>query len=187
MKNIINIQTAIIMLLIFSMEVNSCMPSGRIRAKKHPPNYCNLVGDDICCIQGRIYTTYNCSPPSITHNSGSYNALLTLNTFEGGGYGPSQCDHHYHSDKLLVVALSSGWFDHGNRCLTNITINNEANGRSVKAMVVNECDSTSGCDKESSYLPPCGNNIVDASEAVWRALEIPINDWGELNVTWSDA
>lgn len=58
-------------------------------------------------------------------------------------------------------------------CLKKITIN--ANGRSVEAMVVDEYDS------------PCRNNIIDASKAVWKALGVPKDNWGDLDITWSDA
>nr|GMC89387.1 rlpA-like double-psi beta-barrel domain-containing protein [Ipomoea batatas] len=87
-------------------------------------------------------------------------AVLTINSFEkgGDGGGPSECDGHYHSDDTLIVALSTRWYNHGHRCHNYITIN--GNGRSVKAMVVDECDSNGGC----------ANNIVDASKAVWKAL-----------------
>ena len=53
--------------------------------------------------------------------------------------------------------------------------------------VVDECDSTMGCDDEHNYQPPCPNNIVDASKAVWEALGIPKGDWGDYDITWSDA
>lgn len=52
----------------------------------------------------------------------------------------------------------------GGRCLHNITI--RANGRNVKALVVDECDSTKGCDADNVYQPPCPNNMVEASKAV---------------------
>lgn len=55
-------------------------------------------------------------------------------------------------------------------------------------MVVDECDSTMGCDKDHDYQPPCPNNIVDASKAVWEALGISDpDDVGSLEITWSDA
>ena len=38
------------------------------------------------------------------------------------------------------------------------------------AKVVDECDSMRGCDQEHAYQPPCKNNIVDGSDAVWSAL-----------------
>ncbi|KAF7825164.1 putative ripening-related protein 1 [Senna tora] len=100
----------------------------------------------------------------------------------GDGGGPSECDNQYHSDDTPVVALSTGWFDHRSRCLNNITIS--ANGKSVVAMVVDECDSTMGCDEDNDYQPPCDNNIVDASKAVWKALGVPQAQWGGLDITW---
>ncbi|PRQ58006.1 putative rlpA-like protein, double-psi beta-barrel [Rosa chinensis] len=66
-------------------------------------------------------------------------ATLTLNSFQkgGDGGGASECDGRYHSDSTPVVALSTGWFNNSKRCLYYITIH--ANGRSVKAKVVDEC------------------------------------------------
>ncbi|GLJ05635.1 hypothetical protein SUGI_0021880 [Cryptomeria japonica] len=57
-------------------------------------------------------------------------------------------------------------------------------GRSVQAMVVDECDSFAGCDEDHDYQPPCPNNIVDASLVVWKALGV--DDIGEMSITWSD-
>ncbi|KAF5776058.1 putative RlpA-like domain superfamily, kiwellin [Helianthus annuus] len=112
-------------------------------------------------------------------NSQSTNtdATMTLNSFEkgGSGGGPSECDGQYHSDDTLIVALSTRWYNGGQRCFKNININ--YSGRSVQAMVVDECDSTRGCK----------DNIVDASKAVWKALAVPKSEWGETSVTWSDA
>ncbi|MFS7925166.1 putative RlpA-like domain superfamily, kiwellin [Helianthus anomalus] len=112
-------------------------------------------------------------------NSQSTNtdATMTLNSFEkgGSGGGPSECDGHYHSDDTLIVALSTRWYNGGQRCFKNININ--YSGRTVQAMVVDECDSTRGCK----------DNIVDASKAVWKALAVPKSEWGETSVTWSDA
>ncbi|XP_015167201.1 putative ripening-related protein 1 isoform X2 [Solanum tuberosum] len=148
-----------------------------------PPGQCNPENDSDCCKQGKMYTTYKCSPPV----TGNTKAVLTLNSFQkgGDGGGPSECDNQYHSDDTPVVALSTGWYSGGDRCLNYITVS--ANGRSVKAKVVDECDSTMGCDDEHDYQPPCPNNIVDASKAVWEALGIPEGDWGDYDITWSDA
>ncbi|KAM7512000.1 hypothetical protein LguiB_010875 [Lonicera macranthoides] len=165
------------------IEAQSCKPSGKIKGIKPPPNQCNKENDSDCCIQGKLYTTYKCSPLV----SRKTKAFLTLNSFQkgGDGGGPSECDKRYHSDDIPVVALSTGWYKRGSRCLNNITIS--ANGRSVKAMVVDECDSTMGCDKVHDYQPPCDNNIIDASKAVWKALGVPKDNWGWLDITWSDA
>ena len=114
-------------------------------------------------------------------------ASLTINSFQqgGDGGGPSKCDNQYHSDNEPVVALSTGWFSQRSRCNKFININ--GNGYSVRALVVDECDSQLGCDAEHAYQPPCGSNIVDASKAVWTALGVPESDQGKLDITWSDA
>ncbi|KAK2996291.1 hypothetical protein RJ639_026112 [Escallonia herrerae] len=169
----------------FSLEVDaqSCWPSGNIKGRKPPPGQCNKENDSDCCVQGKSYTTYECSP-SVSSNT---KATLTLNSFQkgGDGGGPSECDNQYHSDDRPVVALSTGWYSGGGRCHNNIIIS--ANGRSVRATVVDECDSTMGCDEDHDYQPPCRNNIVDASKAVWKALGVPEDNWGELDITWTDA
>ncbi|OEL12756.1 Ripening-related protein grip22 [Dichanthelium oligosanthes] len=106
-------------------------------------------------------------------------AVLTFNGFQRGesGGGASACDGHFHSDAERIVALSSGWLrlDGTRRCNRMIRITTHG-GRSVLAMVVDECDSSRGCD----------DNIVDASAAVWKALGLDI-DVGRVRVTWSDA
>ncbi|XP_051122840.1 kiwellin-1-like [Andrographis paniculata] len=164
------------------IDAQSCSPSGRITGKKPPPGECNTGNDSECCVQGQHYTTYKCSPRVTARTK----AILTLNGFGPGadGGGPSECDGHFHSDDTPVVALSTGWFNNLRRCFKNITI--YGNGRRVKAMVVDECDSTVGCDSEHDYQPPCRNNIVDASRAVWKALGVPKDDWGLLDIFWSD-
>ncbi|GFY92542.1 hypothetical protein Acr_08g0009380 [Actinidia rufa] len=166
-----------------SVKSQSCKPSGEIRAKKPPTGTCDIENDSLCCIQGKLYTTYQCSPPVSQRTK----AVLNLNSFEKGGDGgaPSKCDHKYHSDNTPVVALSTGWFNKQRRCLNNITI--YGNGRSVEAMVVDECDSSMGCDSDHDYQPPCPNNIVVASRAVWEGLAVPLSQWGELDIFWSDA
>nr|CAD1840443.1 unnamed protein product [Ananas comosus var. bracteatus] len=121
--------------------------------------------------------------PSVTAETPT---TMTLNSFAkgGDGGGPSDCDNKYHPDDEIVVALSTGWFDGMSRCLKNIMIN--VNGNSVLAKVVDECDSVNGCNKDYDFQPPCANNIVDASPAVWKALGIP-KEVGEHSITWSDA
>ncbi|XP_077252527.1 putative ripening-related protein 1 [Tasmannia lanceolata] len=172
-------------LLLVEAQSQSCKPSGVLRGKKPPKGRCNTENDSDCCTQGKLYTTYKCSPPTSTHTK----ALMTLNSFEkgGDGGGPSECDKQYHSDDTPVVALSSGWYNCNKqkRCLNNITIS--ANGKSVLAMVVDECDSKKGCDEDHDYQPPCSNNIVDASKAVWKALGVPRSKRGGLDILWSDA
>ncbi|KAJ7962369.1 Barwin-related endoglucanase [Quillaja saponaria] len=188
MKSFCSKTSFLLLAILFStncldIEAQQCQSSGRIRGRKPPPGQCNRDNDSDCCKQGHMYTTYKCSPQV----SGQTKAYLTLNGFQKGGDGgaPCECDNQYHSDDTPVVALSTGWFNKKSRCLNNITIS--ANGRSVVAMVVDECDSTMGCDSDHDYQPPCRNNIVDASKAVWEALGVPHDSWGGLDITWSDA
>ncbi|CAI9095473.1 OLC1v1031431C1 [Oldenlandia corymbosa var. corymbosa] len=164
-------------------QLQACRPSGTITGKTPPPGQCNQENDSDCCKTGEKYKTYTCSP-DITSET---RATLTINSFEknGDGGGPSECDGHYHSDSIPIVALSTGWYKGGSRCFNNITI--RYNGRSVSAMVVDECDSTMGCDEDHDYQPPCPNNIVDGSKAVWEALGISDpDDVGSLDITWSE-
>lgn len=130
---------------------------------------------DVCNIQV-FATSYK------PHQSNTYTQQFRKGK-DGGG--PSKCDNQYHSDDKPIVALSTGWFNNKSRCHNNITIS--ANGRSVVAVVVDECDSTMGCDEDHDYQPPCYNNIVDASKAVWEALGVPSDNSGWLDITWSDA
>ena len=50
-------------------------------------------------------------------------------------------------------------------------------------MVVDECDSTMGCDEDHDNQPPCNKNIIDASKVVWEALGMPHDNWGEMDIT----
>ncbi|XVF80048.1 hypothetical protein PTKIN_Ptkin15bG0039500 [Pterospermum kingtungense] len=174
-----------LLLICLNIEAQSqtCDPNGSIDGTTPPPGQCNQENNFDCCVEGEIYTTYACSPPVSTNTP----ATLTINSFQqgGDGGGPSKCDNQYHSDAELVVALSTGWFNQRSRCNKFININ--SNGKSVRALVVDECDSQVGCDADHAYQPPCRNNIVDASKAVWIALGVPESEQGELDVTWSDS
>nr|GEZ89404.1 hypothetical protein [Tanacetum cinerariifolium] len=55
-----------------------------------------------------------------------------------------------------------------------------------RAMVVDECDSTMCCDADHDYQPPCPNNIVDASKAMWKTLGVSEDNRGDLDITWSE-
>ncbi|KAJ4725076.1 Kiwellin [Melia azedarach] len=146
-----------------------------------PGSNCQPSGSLTC--DQNSYPTYTCSPPVTS----STEAKLTNNDFSkgGDGGGPSECDEQYHDNSEKVVALSTGWYNGGSRCgkMVKITANN---GNSVMAKVVDECDSMRGCDEEHAYQPPCGNNIVDGSDAVWNALGLDKNI-GIVDVTWSMA
>ncbi|KAK7836239.1 kiwellin-1-like [Quercus suber] len=168
------------------VEAQTCNPGEKFRGTDPPAGKCNTENDSKCCKEGEFYDTYTCSPPV----SSSTPAKLTFNSFEeeGDGGDASACDNEYHDDSTPVVALSTGWFNNKQRCLKNINI--YYNGNSVLAQVVDACNSTFGCDSVHDYQPPCRNNIVDASKAVWEALEAPSDSdgkYGELDITWSDA
>ena len=145
------------------------------------PGGCKPSGTLTC--RGKSHPTYDCSPPVTS----STPAKLTNNDFsEGGdGGGPSECDESYHSNNERIVALSTGWYNGGSRCGKMIRIT-ASNGKSVSAKVVDECDSRHGCDKEHAGQPPCRNNIVDGSNAVWSALGLDKNV-GVVDITWSMA
>lgn len=166
-------------------EAQTCNPSGKLKGRNPPPGGCDTGDQSECCKSGESYPIFKCSPPVTGHTK----ATLTLNSFEKGkdGGGPSECDGQYHSDKTQVVALSTGWFNKMSRCHKKITI--YGNGKSTEAMVVDECDSTEGCDSDHDYQPPCNNNIVDGSPAVWKALGVSSGSskYGWMDITWTDA
>ncbi|PQP96038.1 hypothetical protein Pyn_30113 [Prunus yedoensis var. nudiflora] len=64
-------------------EAQQCRPSGRIRGRQPPPGQCNQENDSDCCVEGKMYPTYRCSPPLSRHTK----AYLTLNSFEAGEMG----------------------------------------------------------------------------------------------------
>ncbi|CAN6310669.1 unnamed protein product [Urochloa humidicola] len=160
--------------------LQTCQPSGSIAGRSGD---CNTENGSECCKDGQRYTTYACSPRVM----GSTRALLTLNSFAEGGDGgsPAACTGKYYDDGKTVVALSTGWYGGGGRCRKHVVIRAASNGRTVRALVVDECDSTVGCDKEHNFEPPCRNNIVDGSPAVWDALGLNKDD-GQAQITWSD-
>ncbi|CAF2708446.1 unnamed protein product [Rotaria sp. Silwood2] len=157
----------------------SCSPSGQLTGTS---TSCNTENESTCCQSGVDYPQYTCSPSS----AGS--ALLTLNSFQegGDGGGGGACDGSFYPDSEPVVALSTGWYNGGSRCGRIITI--KGNGRSTTATVVDECDSVHGCDADHAGQPPCRNNIVDGSKAVWDALGVSQDDprYGEMSITWND-
>ncbi|KAJ0967355.1 hypothetical protein J5N97_024272 [Dioscorea zingiberensis] len=162
-----------------NLSLQECSPNGSLQGQS---GNCNTENNAECCRSDQIYPQFTCSPP-VTEET---QATMTLNSFaaNGDGGGKSKCDESYHSNSELIVALSTGWFDNSSRCKKKIRIN--ANGKSVLAEVVDECDSVNGCDAEHDFQPPCRNNIVDASQAVWDALEIYGSQVGEFDITWSD-
>jgi hypothetical protein len=124
MKNLISSTVFVLFFLLLTTKssiivAQTCNSNGQLRGKKPPPDQCNQENDSDCCVEGKLYNTYKCSPPV----SGSTKATLTLNSFQkgGDGGGPLECDNMYHSDDTPVVALSTGWFNNKGRCLKYIT------------------------------------------------------------------
>ncbi|GJW45999.1 putative ripening-related protein 1 [Tanacetum coccineum] len=132
----------------FEIKAQTCKPSGGITGKKPPAGQCNRENDSDCCVQGKVVMV-------VVHQR------VTNTT--------TRMTH-----QLSHFQVSTGWYKGGDRCHKYITIN--GNGRSVKEMVVDECDSTMGYDDEHDYQPPCPNNIVDASKAVWKPLGVSENN-----------
>ncbi|KAL0464785.1 UNVERIFIED_CONTAM: Ripening-related protein 3 [Sesamum latifolium] len=138
----------LLVILLFSSNssearIHACKPSGKVKGKKPPPDHCN-EDDSICCIKGRYYTTYKCSPQSLGALR-QFSILMVLRKAEMAISHPNAITS---TIQMIQKALSTGCHD---------------------------------------YLPPCDNNIVGASKAVWKALGVPLEDWGELDITWSDA
>ena len=163
---------ATVAMLVLLLEV-STFTVARHHAKPDP-----CSGKDDGSVPGTLHKNKkpgHCPSPGA---SGGTPGIMTVNGFQKGedGGGPAECDGKYHSDKDLIVALSTRWYAGGRRCHKPIRITSKQNGRTVVARVVDECDSRHGCK----------NNIVDTSEAVWRALGLDSNI-GEVPVTWSDA
>ncbi|KAJ4777402.1 hypothetical protein LUZ62_061659 [Rhynchospora pubera] len=165
--------------LVTGKKHGTCIVSGYLTGKA---GTCNTENDSECCVTGKLYPQYNNSPPVTRHTL----AIMTVNSFEAGGDGggASACDNKFHSDKELIVALSTGWFAKKGRCLKHIKIH--GNGKTVRAKVVDECDSIQGCDAEHNFGPPCACNIVNASKAVWKVLGLNPK-MGVYNITWTDA
>ncbi|XP_031503031.1 kiwellin-like [Nymphaea colorata] len=160
-------------------DVGAHICSGAGSASKDDDN-CSPNGSMEC--KGESYATYTCSPPVFA----STEAIFTHNDFSEGGDGgwPSKCDGKYHNNSEPVVALSTGWFNDRPLCFKMISITYD--GRSTTAKVVDECDSMRGCDDEHAGQPPCRNNIVDGSIAVWDALGLdPDATTDNVYVTWS--
>ncbi|KAJ3027225.1 UNVERIFIED_CONTAM: hypothetical protein HDU68_004228 [Siphonaria sp. JEL0065] len=162
---------------------DSCV-SDTIEYQGSPCDPSNADENLICCLPGESYAGYSCSPP-IDRTHGTL-AVMTNNDFteggSGGGLGNCIKNNQWPGPNDAVVALSTGWFNGGSRCLQEIYI--YWNGKMTTATVVDECDSRNGCDSDHSGQRPCQVNVVDASNAVCEALGCD----SELNqyITWSD-
>ncbi|XP_028070648.1 kiwellin-like [Camellia sinensis] len=111
---------------------------------------------------------------------------LTNRDFTEGGYGwKSECNGEYHQRAERVVALLTGWYNGESMCVKMVLVLS-GNGRKVRAKVVDECDSLGGCDEMHGGQPPCGNNVVAGSDAVWNGLVLD-KGLGVVDVAWSMA
>ncbi|KAI5064361.1 hypothetical protein GOP47_0021031 [Adiantum capillus-veneris] len=166
------------LIMVVALLQAACVP---VMAEK--TCHANSENSDNCCNTNSCHKT-DCSP-AVTKKTA---AILTVNNFSPGGDGgaPSECDGKFHKDTERVAALSTGWYNKGSRC--GKTIHIHGNGRRTTARVVDECDSRNGCDSDHAGQPPCPNNIVDVSDAVWKALGVSKNDdsYGFMDVTWHD-
>ncbi|TYH19200.1 hypothetical protein ES288_A05G334200v1 [Gossypium darwinii] len=156
-----------ILIIFLSVEAQTCSPSGKIKGKTLPSGQCNQENGSDYCKDGKWYMKYKCSPLV----SSQTKATLTLNSFErdGDGGAPSECDNQYHSDDDPVVALSTGWYNNEKRCLNYINIH--SNGKSVRAKVVDECDSTMRCYSDHDYQPLALTTLLMPRKQFGRLLE----------------
>ncbi|KAK1289219.1 putative ripening-related protein 1 [Acorus calamus] len=109
--------------------------------------------------------------------------MLSYNGVVGPGsvYArPAKCDGIKHSESELVVSISTGWFSSGSLCGKKILIKSFS-GMSVVAKVVSECNSQGGC--RPYFQPPCGNNMIEATKAVFGALRL--RPTGYVQVKWA--
>ncbi|XP_076906992.1 putative ripening-related protein 1 [Bidens hawaiensis] len=165
-------QSPIIFLALLSLSVTFFTSSAKAQSTELGHN---LRGENTTLSQGVNGFDHSAYKQRSLLASGT-KATMTMNSFEkgGDGGGPSECDEQYHSNSFLIVALSTKWYNHGQRCFKYINIYYK--DTSVRAQVIDECDSNRDC----------GDNIVDASYAVWVALQVSDSDWGETEITWSD-
>ncbi|KAJ1694112.1 hypothetical protein LUZ63_010810 [Rhynchospora breviuscula] len=159
--------------------IGTCHASSYLTGKA---GFCTTENYADCCKEGQLYPQYRCSPVI----SNTTDAVMDVGGFSQGSDGgsPAECDSNYHNDTDMVVALSTGWYNGGSRCLKKIRIN--GNGESVLATVVDECDSLNGCTADQNFETPCPYNVINASPGVWGALGIS-TDKKEVPITWSDA
>ncbi|KAF7083258.1 hypothetical protein CFC21_087065 [Triticum aestivum] len=112
------------------------------------------------------------------HAGGGTPGVMTISDFDiGEGDPPSECDGGYHSNRDMVAALSTRWYEGGRRCERMIRITSTHTGRTVEAKAVDECDSKHGC----------ADDVVDTSLGVWKALGLDANADDAAAITWSDA
>ncbi|KAJ0045755.1 hypothetical protein Pint_03694 [Pistacia integerrima] len=170
-------------LVSLSLIVNHPLLSNAISHCNGPCKTLDDCDGQLICINGKCNDdpcvgNHICAKPGPTPSD-------QCQSSGGDGGGPSERADKYHNNSELIVVLSNGWCNRGSRCGKNIKIR-ASNGKNVMAKVVDECDSVNGCDHDHDYPPPCSNDIVDGSDAVWHALGLNI-EVGVVDVTWSMA
>ncbi|KAJ6748336.1 KIWELLIN-LIKE [Salix purpurea] len=151
------------------------IPSNAVSSCDGPCQTLDDCDGQLICINGKCgddpdggaHTCSGGSSPSPPMDSCQSSGTLTLK--EATGEPHRSVMESYHAKTELVVALSTGWYAGGSKCGQMIRIT-AASGGTVTAKVVDECDSERGCDSEHAYQPPCENNVVDGSDAVWEAF-----------------
>ncbi|KQJ97229.1 putative ripening-related protein 6 [Brachypodium distachyon] len=175
-----NAKLAVVAALLILLQVSCVAVARHHHGGKKQPDPCgpDAAADSAPGTQGHHKERPPHCPKPGAGGGGGTPAVMTVNGFQKGqdGGGPAACDGKFHSNKDMIVALSTRWYAGGKRCHHTIRITSKHNGRTVEAKVVDECDSRHGCK----------DNIVDTSEAVWKALGLDSNI-GEVPVTWSDA
>ncbi|GKA82367.1 putative RlpA-like domain superfamily, kiwellin, partial [Tanacetum coccineum] len=114
----------------------------------------------------KFYSTYK----RLLLASRNTRATLVIADYDKGGDsgGPADCDGKYHSNEMFIVSLPYRWYNDGKKCFKFININYK--GKNVQPMVVDESNT---------------DNTIVASKAVWRFLQVPESEWGDLEITWS--
>ncbi|GAA5922748.1 RlpA-like double-psi beta-barrel domain-containing protein [Sporobolomyces koalae] len=107
------------------------------------------------------------STPALYTSSSSFSGQATWFTQDGN---PGSCGK-WSNDNTLLVALNSPQVRaSGNKCGSWVVVKNNANGKTVKAQVLDEC-------------PGCGWGSLDLSLGAFKALGNL--DSGVLPISWS--
>ncbi|KAE9460508.1 hypothetical protein C3L33_07593, partial [Rhododendron williamsianum] len=88
-----------------------------------------------------------------------------------------------HSDSTPIVALTTGWYNGGSRCLKEMAVAHQ-NATSTTWTTHRLWHCRPGGTTEGAA--PCPNDI-DATKAMWEVLGVPRDSCGKLDITWTDA
>ncbi|XP_024515302.1 probable receptor-like protein kinase At5g20050 [Selaginella moellendorffii] len=135
--------------------------------------------DEDHCATNTTYYLYDCSPPVSRRRPNP--AILYYIELDNG----SRCEEKKYQPSDLVASMATGWYNYqrpGGACGRNVTIT-ALNGRTVTAMVVDECTAMAGCTAATSFYPPCSPKSLGATQGVWEALGYKISE-GIIDITW---